>query len=399
MEEVPSLVKPIGAVGTSTFAAVGVAPDPNAHLGEAFPVNSREQFVKEFASNKGATSTPLSHAIFGFFENGGHRVFVVNMKEGDAIAGVDKPKRTGLKLLEEVDEVAIVAAPGCSDVASHEALMAHAENMKDRVAILDPPEDLTDTELFKTVETTPVPARAPRGGGEGAAATPPPSKPAAALPRESEYAAFYFPSLIVPDALTEKGDPTVAPPSGHMAGIWARTDATRGVHKAPANEIVRGVSSLKYRVTPEEQGALNSLGVNCIRYFSTSGIRVWGSRTRANQANEFRYLPVRRLTNMIKESIEEGISWAVFEPNDMALWKRVRFNVIAFLTLVWRDGALMGASPQEAFFVRCDAQTNPPEVVDAGQLIVEIGIAPVKPAEFIIFRIGQQAGGAKPEAA
>jgi phage tail sheath protein FI len=145
---------------------------------------------------------------------------------------------------------------------------------------------------------------------------------------------------------------------------------------------------LTYNVSREEHGELNRKGVNVIRMFP-DGIRVWGARTLAAEASEWRYIPVRRTFNMIKESIQEGTRWTVFEPNDMMTWKSVERDIRAFLMRVWRDGALLGATPEQAFFVKCDAETNPPEVRDAGQLIAEIGIAPVKPAEFIVFRIGQ----------
>jgi phage tail sheath protein FI len=182
-----------------------------------------------------------------------------------------------------------------------------------------------------------------------------------------------------------------------LAGIYARTDATRGVHKAPANEPIRGALNVTYRVTHAEQGPLNEAGVNCIRFFPSQGIRVWGARTLADASSEWRYINVRRLFAMIEESIAQGTRWVVFEPNAVPLWKAIRRDVSAFLTLVWRDGALTGATPEEAFFVQCDDETNPAEVIDAGRLVVLVGIAPAKPAEFIIFRIGQYAGGAETE--
>jgi phage tail sheath protein FI len=186
-------------------------------------------------------------------------------------------------------------------------------------------------------------------------------------------------------------------PSGHIAGIWARTDATRGVHKAPANEIIRGALNVTQRLTSEDQGVLNPVGVNCIRYFPREGIRVWGARTLADASSEWRYLNVRRLFNMIEESIAEATRWIVFEPNDRTLWKSIRRDIGAFLTRVWRDGALMGRVPEEAFFVKCDEETNPPDSIDAGFVIAFIGIAPVKPAEFVVFRISQHAGGVEIE--
>jgi uncharacterized protein len=184
------------------------------------------------------------------------------------------------------------------------------------------------------------------------------------------------------------------PPSGHIAGIWGRNDATRGVHKAPANEIVRGAVDLEIQLTRNEHDLLNPVGINCIRAFPGRGIRVWGARTLSSDP-AWRYLNVRRLFNFLEESILNGTNWVVFEPNDRTLWKHIRRDIGAFLTRVWRDGALMGATPEEAFFVKCDEETNPPEVIDAGELHAVIGLAPVKPAEFIVFEISQSTAGAE----
>jgi phage tail sheath protein FI len=178
-----------------------------------------------------------------------------------------------------------------------------------------------------------------------------------------------------------------------MAGIWARSDDSRGVHKAPANEVVRGAIALELQLTKAEHDQLNPVGINCIRAFPGRGIRVWGARTLSSDP-EWRYLNVRRLFNFIEESILEGTQWVVFEPNDHRLWDSVRRTVNAFLRRVWRDGALFGATADEAFYVKCDAENNTQDTIDAGQLIIDIGIAPVKPAEFVIFRIAQFAGGA-----
>jgi hypothetical protein len=208
---------------------------------------------------------------------------------------------------------------------------------------------------------------------------------------DSKYAALYWPWIKVFDPLA--GQAVFVPPSGHMAGIWARNDDTRGVHKAPANEVVRGVIALEIQITKGEHDQLNPSGINCIRSFPGRGIRVWGARTISSDAS-WRYLNVRRLFNYVEESILEGTQWVVFEPNDQRLWGRVNRTITSFLLRVWRDGALFGATPQDAFFVKVDAENNPPEVRDAGQLVVEIGIAPVKPAEFVIFRIAQFSGGA-----
>ena len=221
-------------------------------------------------------------------------------------------------------------------------------------------------------------------------------EPPGLRPRESPdgYGALYFPWITVRDALDPQSMVHV-PPSGHIAGIYSRSDAQRGVHKAPANEPILGAVNVAYRVTHQEQGVLNPVGVNVIRLFALDGIRVWGARTLAASSSESRYLNVRRLLIMIEQSIKRSTSWLVFEPNDQKLWKSIRRDVSAFLTLVWRDGALFGETPEQAFFVKCDDETNPPEIIDAGQLVIQIGVAPVKPAEFVIFRIGLSAGGSE----
>ena len=188
--------------------------------------------------------------------------------------------------------------------------------------------------------------------------------------------------------------PIFMPPSGHIAGIWARNDDTRGVHKAPANEVVRGAISLELNITKGEHDQLNPVAVNCIRSFPGQGIRVWGARTLSSDP-EWRYLNVRRLFNFVEESISRGTNWVVFEPNDSeAVGLGASARSTTFLRRVWRDGALFGQTPAEAFFVKCDEENNPPENRDAGILTVEIGIAPVKPAEFVVFRISQFSGGA-----
>lgn len=396
VEEVPSGPRPISAVGTSTAGFVGVAPDTGAFRNEARAINNWAQFVREFVPEDGK-STDLSHAVYGFFQNGGRRCFVVNAGSEDAIAGGGSERR-GIDALEAVDEVAIVAMPGQSDAVSFEAALAHCEKLKDRVAILDSPPDVAD--MGRLTEA----ATASAGGGKkgGDADDGGSSKKSASgglRPRESDggYGAFYFPRITVRDPLSRAGDLVDIPPSGHLAGIYARSDAARGVHKAPANEVIRGALNVTYRLTHEEQGTLNENGVNGIRFFPRGGIRVWGARTVAAASSPWRYVSVRRLFSMVEESIARDTRWIVFEPNDEPLWKSIRRDISAFLRLLWRDGALMGRTPEEAFFVQCDEETNPQEVIDAGMVIAVIGMAPVKPAEFIVFRIGQHAGGVEIE--
>ena len=284
--------------------------------------------------------------------------------------------RTGFAGLEAIDEVTMLSVPDLMAARDHgllddegvravqDAMITHCELMRDRIAILDTPAGLS---------------------AQGVKAW------RAEANYDSKYAALYWPWIKVMDPLS--GRPAFVPPSGHMAGIWARNDETRGVHKAPANEVVRGAIELELKLTKGEHDQLNPDGINCIRSFPGQGIRVWGARTLSSDP-EWRYLNVRRLFNYIEKSILMGTNWVVFEPNDPKLWDSVKRTITMFLRRVWRDGALFGATPAQAFFVKCDAENNPPENRDAGMLTVEIGVAPVKPAEFVIFRLSQFADGA-----
>jgi phage tail sheath protein FI len=223
------------------------------------------------------------------------------------------------------------------------------------------------------------------------------------LGRDSAFGAFYYPNVVVANPLARPGATNgerflTVPPSGHVAGVWARTDGARGVWKAPANEAIRGIVRLENEVTSGEQDLLNPDGVNCIRSFGTYGTKIWGARTLAKTDPSWRYINVRRLFNYIEESIRRGTQWAVFEPNDRDLWERVKRNISSFLRGLWMQGALVGATADQAFYVVCDESNNPPSSVDEGKLIVEVGIAPSKPAEFVIFRVSQwQGGGATSE--
>jgi phage tail sheath protein FI len=288
----------------------------------------------------------------------------------------DSGDRTGFAGLEAVDEVTMLCVPdlmaayqqGILDAegvrAVQLAMIAHCEGMGDRMAILDPPPGLSPQQV-----------RDWRTDVAG---------------YDSKYAALYYPWIKIHDPGSGTGK--FVPPSGHMAGVWARSDGIRGVHKAPANEVVRGALNLQTKLTKGEQELLNPLGVNCIRSFPGRGIRVWGARTLSSDA-AWSYLNVRRLFNYLEESILNGTQWVVFEPNDDALWARIRRTIGAFLVTEWRKGALFGLTPDEAFFVKCDRETNPAESIAAGQVLCEVGIAPVKPAEFVIFRMAQISGG------
>jgi phage tail sheath protein FI len=284
----------------------------------------------------------------------------------------DAEERTGFGGLESIDEITMVAVPdlmsayqrGMIDLEGVKtvqlAVISHCEQMGDRVAVLDTPPGLSAQRI-----------RTWRQDEAG---------------YDSRYATLYYPWLRVFDPVT--GRNTVVPPSGHVAGVWARNDTERGVHKAPANEVIRGAVDLDYRLSKSEQDLLNPVGLNCVRAFPGRGIRIWGARTLSSDP-AWRYLNVRRLFNFLEESILLGTEWVVFEPNDDRLWSSIRRNIAAFLTEQWRQGALFGRTADEAFYVKCDAENNPQESIDLGQVVCEIGVAPVKPAEFVVFRLAQ----------
>ena len=399
VEEVPSGARPIEAVGTSTAAFVGAAPNGSARVNEAVAVNNWSEFLRHYATPETTAFSPLAQAVYGFFLNGGSRCYVVNVGPNMPLVG-DAKGRRGLDLLEAIDEVSIVAAPGYVDAAAQDALLSHCEKLRDRFAVLDAPALDAAQSLQQLTQVAQVGAESTRsragGGGEAAPSSSDTSGGLRARASDRGYGALYFPPIRVRNALNA-AEIVDSPPSGYIAGIYARSDAERGVHKAPANELVRGALGVTYQITQQEQELLNPNGVNCIRFFLNEGIRAWGARTLAASSSEWRYVPVRRLFNMVEESISRSTRWVVFEPNDMSLWKRIVRDVRAFLMLLWRQGALMGATPEQAFFVQCDAETNPQEVIDAGQVVILVGIAPVKPAEFVIFRIGQGVAGTQVE--
>jgi phage tail sheath protein FI len=322
-------------------------------------INGISNFIRVEKVGDGRPATPATIPLTGGADG----------KDNSAqdYKGVTKiGERTGLSAFEEIDEISILCVPDCiPDDGSVDELTSsivnHCETQKDRFAILQ--------------------------AGQSA-------RPIAGIwpPKDSKYAAFYYPWISVMDPL--KGANKLIPPGGHIAGIYARSDTERGVHKAPANEVVRGALGLEFKLTKPEQDILNPRGVNCLRAFRGRGIRIWGARTVSSDPL-WKYINVRRLFLYIEESIEEGTQWVVFEPNNEKLWARVKQTATQFLTRVWKDGALMGTSPDEAFFVKCDRTTMSQDDIDNGRLIVLIGVAPVKPAEFVIFRIAQWPGGSE----
>jgi uncharacterized protein len=453
VEEVPSSIKPIAGVSTSTAAFVGVVPDainipeenpdydptkpidennkmyrtwqfpypkdaydadkkafddatvPDSRPAqpkdktpaalkafrearERFAVGQRRKAVSaladegkpilctsfaEFRTHFGDFSTnedqkKLVHGVYGFFNNEGTRCYVMRFK---TMAALQAP--AALLPFEAIEEISMVAAPGILDDVVQNNLIDHCENLRTRVVILDAPpnpEQITQ-DLIKTMSNT-------------------------------DYGALYFPRIKVFDIATKltapAGDTTngevFVSPSGHIAGIYARVDHTRGVHKAPANEPIHGAlkDGLEYMLSKAQQDGLNPGGVNCIRQINGK-INVWGARTIGGDMNgDTKYISVRRLLIFLERSIDAGTQWVVFEPNDRSLWAKIVRNVTEFLTDVWRDGALFGSTPQEAFYVRCDDETNPKSERELGKVTTEIGVAIVRPAEFVIFRIQQWSG-------
>jgi phage tail sheath protein FI len=341
--------------------------------GEVKLVTSFSEFRRYFGGfSTNSDHRNLAHAVYGFFQNGGNRCWVAREKNASTIGTI-------LEKFEGIDEIALVAAPGCTKDGVREAIVAHCEKLGDRFAILDTPAEVGAGETPDVSLLTDEKKRKDNVSGD------------------SNNAAIYFPWLHVQDPATKiqtpKGDGRqYVPSSGHVAGIYARVDQERGVHKAPANEVVRGALDLRYYISRAHQDSLNPVGINCIRDLN-GAIRVWGARTiGGDRNNEWKYVNIRRTFLYLKESIDEGTQWVVFEPNDRMLWGKIVRNVSAFLTNVWRDGALFGSTPQEAFYVKCDDETNPPSIREQGQVVTEIGVALTRPAEFVIFRVSQWAG-------
>lgn len=283
----------------------------------------------------------------------------------DDLGAIGAPQyQAALTALEKVDDVNVLLAPDRTDLTVQQALIDHCEKMQERFAVLDPQPNADPAAI--TVQRN-------------------------ALSSNRGHAAIYYPRIVIPDPVVE-GTLTV-PPSGHVAGLYARVDDQKGVHKAPANETLRGLIGLERILADDENGPLNEIGVNVIRSFIGRGIRVWGARTIAPASQtQWRYVNVRRLLLFIEESLQEGTLSAVFEPNNEALWETLKRTVSGFLTRVWRSGALVGTKPEEAFHVRIDRELNPPETRALGQLVIEVRVAPTTPAEFIVFRIIQQPG-------
>lgn len=353
--------------GKTGKKADGTTTEPNdyytvAPAGEPVLLTSWEEFKNNFGDIQ-AGNAKLAQAVYGFFNNGGTRCWVIGAAAESDLTDL----ATALGKFKAIDEIAIVAAPGATTKAQQDALLDHCEGTKDRVAVLDGAQSPTSLGELGGIKST---------GGTAV--------------RNSNYGALYFPWIKVLDPVS--GQKVSQPPSGHIAGIYARVDATRGVHKAPANEVIRGALDVERRLSKADQDGLNPSGINAIRTFDGT-IKVFGARTLGGDANtEWKYISTRRFFNFLRESIDNGTQWVVFEPNTPALWQSITRNVSAFLTGVWRSGALFGNTAQEAFYVKCDADTNSRAQRDLGMVVTEVGVAIVRPAEFVIFRLSQWAG-------
>jgi uncharacterized protein len=313
-------------------------------------------------------------AIYGYRLADGHDGVLVSPADlAGTAADPDDPdvKATGLEALAEVEDIAIVALPDSGDLGSTtlsrvaaQNLVSHAERERYRIAVVDGPQNSSLNEIrdFRAQF-------------------------------DSKYAAIYYPWINVfdPNERFSQGTPPrqiALPPSGFITGIYARNDVERGVHKAPANEVIRGLTKFELNINKPRNEVINPEGINALRFFEGRGFRVWGARTMSSDP-EWKYVNVRRLFIFIENSIDRSSQWAVFEPNNQILWDNIRRMVEDFLLVLWRDGALLGSKPEDAFFVRCDRTTMTQNDLDNGRLVCLIGIAPVKPAEFVIFRIGQ----------
>jgi hypothetical protein len=310
----------------------------------------------------------------------------------------NRSDRKGVQGIFEIDDVSIIACPDLMllyqrDLIDLDQLHGIMEMM------LSMCENSAPSPPYRMAVIDPPPVKP--GKNENKAVPPEQQKPQdvatwlSMFNRRSMFGALYYPWIKVANP-RNGGRPIFIPPCGHMMGVWCRTDETRGLFKAPANDTPRGVIGLAYETNFREQELLNPLGINCIRNFANfnRGIKIWGARTLVEPDNiQWRYIPVRRLMSYIEKSIEIGTQWVVFEPNDEALWGRVTQTVSSFLEGLWREGALVGANVGESFFVKCDGEINTPDTMMKGRLYVEVGVAPVRPAEFVIFRISQWAPG------
>ena len=377
LEEISSGVKPIEGVATSVAAFVGASS--GGLLGVPTLLGSFEQFQTAFGALARADDA-MALAALAFFNNGGKSAYFLRVN-ADTAAPTTLEYQAAFDRLRTVRDVRILVLPGQAVAADGSgnpvvsAAITHCEAMRDRMLLVDPPAGL---ELKD---------------GEGVDALKLPT---------STYTASYYPWVKAPNPLYNRDDPhsSTLPrtlslaPSAFAAGVWSRIDGTRGVWKAPAGveASLNGAAGLEFTPEDSQQDYLNPRGVNCLRKLPGYGIVVWGGRTLATAASpEWRYVSVRRTAILLEQSIFNGIQWAVFEPNDHRLWSALRLNIASFLDGLFRAGAFQGEKASDAYFVRCSiGDTMTQDDVDRGQLIVVVGFAPLKPAEFVVVRIQQK---------
>jgi hypothetical protein len=360
--------------------------DPDEAADAVFEALASDDTLKESFRNWLSQPSVFNfvQAVNGFYDNGGGKsyVYMMGTQNMDGSLRENQADKIGLYAFDDCEDMSLMVAPGLNPVQQKE-MLEMCELRKDRFAILDGP-IVSDGEMD-------IPAS------------------------DKGYGAIYVPWFRVTRPSWYTGDQShikvtgpnrrkllksnkmevYVPPSGHMAGVFSRVDGDRGVHKAPANELVMGITGLTQSINRLEQERYNFRGVNVVRDFKDRGIRIWGARTLATMSDaSWKYINVRRLFIMVEQSIMLGSQWSVFEPNDETLWKKLTRDVRAYLMRVWRSGALFGSNADEAFYVKCDTETNPRYLIDAGQVNVHVGMCPVKPAEFVIFSIGQWDGGA-----
>jgi len=386
--------KPIEGLGTSTAGFIG--PCRSGPIGgELELLTSISDFESiygtsgplDFRDIEGPVHNYMAHAVRAFFAEGGKRCYVARVVSGSADKGSDGNQpgpadyagmdilidgvkaKTGLRSFEDLDDISIVAAPGATfdygnvgGISHAEAitrsLISHCEMMRYCVAVIDSVNGHDPGEVSAFRSTF-----------------------------DSKYAALYYPWISTADPLTRRE--IEVPPSGSICGIYARVDRQRGVHKAPANERIKLASGLEVDINEQQQALLNPLGINCLRYFRSRGYQVWGARTISSDS-EWKYINVRRYVAYLEHSIDQGTQWTVFERNGAALWNNVRQSIEDFLLNEWKKGALAGVKPEDAYFVRSNRNTMTQNDIDSGRLVCEIGVAPVRSAEFVIFRIVQK---------
>lgn len=360
VQETSSSRKTIEGVNTHTTVFIGpTLKGPDASVdSDPGVLNSFAEFEQIYGGlddlpadeYQSSTNNYVAHAARAFFDEGGERLYIFRISNSSSLASYQQ----ALSAIELLQDISIVAMPGNTTPEVAYALIAHAERLDTQCfVVLDPPFGLTPAEVLEY-----------RGQFD------------------SMYAAIYYPWVVVSNG---EGEELLLPPSGFICGIYARTDIQRGVHKAPANEVLRGALNFERDVTRGEQEKLNPEGINCLRFFEGRGYRVWGGRTLSSDP-EWKYVNVRRFFNYLQASIKRGTKWAELVPNSEILWANIQQTISDFLFNEWRKGSLVGSKVEESFFVKCDRSIMTQHDIDNGKVVCLVGVAIVKPAEFMVFR-------------